>query len=220
MRTIFVMLAILFIIVVSILYIIEKLILKKETSIKNIFNSTIISFLLSFISSIILMLLFQSFKKMEYLYLIPLITSVLFIFLTFIIYKTRAKFKNSSIVIAATFLFTMLYVNFNNSVNHKFLFMINRTTTPFEKVNDKIQNKYIVMFIDQSNSEQKITLKVLNKDIKIIQPKSTIQIEPNQKKKVNLLLESEYKNIKDMPISIEASNGSIKKVRKTIFSHP
>ena len=127
MGTTFVILTALSILSILVVYIIEKLILKKKVSFKNIFIPINISAIISFISSFILGIIFYKFQRLDQIYLIPLIASILFILLSFILYKTKSKFRNSIIATITTVLVTIVYISGNSP---KFLFLINRLYAP------------------------------------------------------------------------------------------
>jgi hypothetical protein len=210
------MLAILSIVSISILYIVKKLILKQPITLKEVVMPIIISAVISSIYSILLWVLYISYGGFE-LYAIPIVSIILFFILMFIFYKIKAKLKYISIVLIITLMLNVFYINFGNTVSHKFLVNINKQQAPFIEVNKKIQNRYDVLLLNLSKVRENVSFKVLDKDIQVISPKNIVKLEPEQKVKLVLILESLPKNIRMKPIEIEISNSSTKEIRKSMF---
>ena len=217
MQVTFLFLAILSIVSILLIYIVGKFFLKKDISLKNIAIPVGMSGLLSFASSFILVMLFYKFDMLGQRYIIPIFAIILFAILSLILFKTKAKLRNSVVIILVALLLPLLYNN--SSKDTKFLCNVNRTDIPFKRIDTKVQNEYLILLQNQSETKQEISFQILNDKIKIVKPNSVIHLEPSETIRVKLLLESNFKDIKFENIKIKVSNRKTKVIRKSIFMY-
>jgi len=210
------LLAIITIVLSILIYVFTKYILKKDVYYKQIITTLSISAILSVLTSFFIGFLFSIFNYIDQIYRIPFVGFILFLLLSFLLYKTKSKYINSFIAIVLSIILTMSYVFYNKTYNINFRFLIN-LAPPIKTTKTKVQNKYMILIQNTSTYNQTISFKVLNDDIKIAKPTKNISLQAKERKKLELILESNLKPIKSITIKIEADNGYIKKVRNTIF---
>lgn len=214
---IFILLTFVSLVSMLILYIGLKFILKREVTFKSIFIPLGVSTIIAYITSIALIFAFSKFNA-ERLYLVPFISIILFFIFSIVLYKTKAKLINTLMVIVVTIVSSFLYLTLKDKSDN-FLVLINIPMNHFNKVDNKAQNKYILLLVNESDNEQQINIKVSEEGFAIIEPKEEIVLQPHQKKKIDIVLESDTKDVGKKPINIVVSNGSKEENRKTIFDY-
>jgi len=203
-----------------IVYFVERIIRKKNTTFLSVAKLFFGSAIVAFVVFIVLLFAMFYLDKIELIYILSIVAMALFVILGFMVYITRNKIRNSIAVVLLTIMGFVVSLYLYPSAHGSFGYLLNRTTKSPMKVNGKIRNFYKIRLLNKGDEEQQIKLVVHRPDFVVVSPKRIV-LKPHQNTIYDVTVESNFQNMDQINIKVIATNGYKEKVQSTTFKyHP